>query len=231
MRHTGYLILIIMGIILLPAAAAAAPAAPLDEILPDEILRGYLVDNYPWEEIQLSGLRLSARFPDGMPEKIPEKIIVRRGPPGRTVFHLQFKGGESITATANVKAFDRVVMSRRPFRKGHCFVAEDIYTALMDIRRIPGGAIKGLESAEGKTLTRSVVANRPILEGMVSGSALLKRGHKVILVVQSPGFSITMLGELKQDAYVGNHVRVVNTASKKVLSGLLVDESTVVLRF
>jgi flagella basal body P-ring formation protein FlgA len=194
---------------------------------PADLLRQYLKDNYPWEEVELKDIRLSGEFPG----TAPEAIVVEKAPPGRTVFRLRFDDGRTITATARVSAFDRVVKTRRPFRKGHSLGRADVYETLMNVRRIPRGALKSSQSVVGKKLTRSVVANMPVVDSMVSDSAMVKRGQKVVLVLQSEGFKIEVTGEMKDNSRVGSYVKAVNPASKKVITGLLVDESTVEVEF
>lgn len=194
---------------------------------PAELLRQYLKDNYPWEEIELKDLRLSGEYPG----TAPEVIVVEKAPPGRTVFRLRFEDGSTMKATARVSAFDRVVKTRRPFRKGHNLGRADVYETLMDVRRIPRGALKSFRSVVGKKLTRSVIANMPVVDRMVSDSAVVKRGQKVVLVLRSEGFKIEVTGEMKSNSRVGSYVKAVNPVSKKVITGLLVDESTVEVEF
>ena len=49
---------------------------------PEEVIRGYLMTNYPWEEIEVSNVKSLGRLPAGA----PEKIIVQKGPIGKSVF-------------------------------------------------------------------------------------------------------------------------------------------------
>jgi flagella basal body P-ring formation protein FlgA len=80
-------------------------------------------------------------------------------------------------------------------------------------------------------LARSIVANVPVVDTMVSDKSTVKRGHKVTLVIESPSFIITTLGEIKENSSVGSHVKAVNLASKKVISGILMDGNTVKVEF
>jgi len=71
----------------------------------------------------------------------------------------------------------------------------------------------------------------PIVDSMVSDKTLVKRGQRVVLVVESPDFNITAVGEIKENAYVGSYVKAMNLTSKKVITGLLIDENTVEVEF
>ncbi|NTW65644.1 MAG: flagellar basal body P-ring formation protein FlgA, partial [Nitrospirae bacterium] len=128
-------------------------------------------------------------------------------------------------------ASDRVMMSRGAFHKGHTLTKEDVYATLMDSVRIPKGAIRNESGVYGKTLTRSIVASVPLTDAMVSETEVVKRGRRIVMYVEAPGFTVKTAGELKQDASVGGEVSVLNLASKKTIRGQLVDADTVRVGF
>lgn len=194
---------------------------------PEAVLKAHLKENYPWAEIEIDDLLIS----DKLPDEQPSKIVVEKGPPGKTAFTMEFRNGMKMTATGSVKAFDWIVMSARAFRKGHNLQKDDVFPKLMDVMRIPKGAIKNAEQMIGKPLTRSIVANAPLVDTMIADMPLVKRGRKVTLVIESPSFIITALGEIKENSSVGNRVRAVNLTSKKVINGLLLNEHTVKVEF
>jgi flagella basal body P-ring formation protein FlgA len=190
---------------------------------PETELRTYLKAHYPWAEVDISDLQMSA-VP---PAERPAAIIVEKTPPGRSMFRFAFRRGRSIVVTALVKTFDRVFMSRNAFRKDYVLRQGDIYPTLMETCRIPRGAVREENRLLGKPLVRSIIQNAPLTDGMVSETPIVKRGHTVVLSVDSSVFSIKAMGETRQDAAVGDYVKVMNLSSKKIVTGLLVDEGTV----
>jgi flagella basal body P-ring formation protein FlgA len=194
---------------------------------PYAVLKAHVKENYPWAEVEIDDLLLS----DKLPDEQPLKIVTEKGPPGKTVFTMEFRNGKKVIATGNVKALDWTVMSGRAFRKGYYLQRNDIFAKLMDVTRIPKGSIRNTEQVIGKPLARSIVANVPVVDTMVSDRAIVKRGHKVTLVIESPSFIITTLGEIKENSSLGSYVKAVNLASKKVISGVLMDENTVKVDF
>jgi len=210
-------LLLILGILLLPGIGESASWSV------ETALKTYLMAHYPWAEVDISGLRLSA----ALPAEEPSSITVEKTPPGNTAFRLDFPGNKSVQATAFIKVYERIIMSRGAYRKGYVLRKQDMYPTLMESGRIPKGAVREEERLIGKPLMRSIVSNAPISEDMVSETTLVKRGHKVVLCVETAGFSIKTLGETRQDASVGDNVKAVNLNSKKVVTGLLVDENTV----
>lgn len=193
----------------------------------DDVLRAFVKENYPWAEVDISDVMLSGKEPADR----PEKILVQKGLPNKTVFILEYKDGTRITAAANVKAYDWAVMTRRALKKGYLLQKEDIYTVLMEISRIPKDAVRVSVQLAGTALGRSVPANAPLVAGMVQESQLVKRGQRVIIVAESQTFSIMAKGELKEAGHVGSDVRVVNLDSKKIIVGRLVNENTVKVVF
>jgi flagella basal body P-ring formation protein FlgA len=190
-------------------------------------LRNYLKENYPWAETEIHELLVNQDFP----EEAPERIMVKKGPPGRTIFVLGYKDGRSIPVNALVKAFDWVVMTRRAFKKGYTLQDEDLFMTLMDVSHLPKGAIQEADKAVGKSLTRSTTTNMPVVDSMIHESLPVKRGKRVILVAESLGFTITAVGEIKETSEVGRPVKAINLSSRKIVIGTLVDEDTVKVGF
>jgi flagella basal body P-ring formation protein FlgA len=209
-----------LAIGLLTVPAVSAPAASWS---PESTLHRYILQHYPWAEADISDLQLSATPPSYQ----PSSVTVEKAPPGRARFRLEFEGGRSVIATAFIKVFDRVVMSRSAFPRGYVLKQDDVYSTLMESGRIPRGAIRAEDQAVGKPLYRSIVPNMPLTSALVSETPLVKRGRKVVICVESPAFSIKAGGELTRDAAVGDYVKTVNLMSKKIITGLLIDENTV----
>jgi flagella basal body P-ring formation protein FlgA len=192
-----------------------------------DLLKAYVKDNYPWADVEITDLVLNGEVSTGT----PERILVQKGLPGRTVFAVEYKNGKRFVATANVRAFDWAVMTRRAFKKGYMLQKEDVYTALMESSRIPKDAIRVGDQIVGAVMSRSVTGNTPVVSGMVQESPQLKRGRRVMIVAEADGFSILAKGELKENSRVGHDVKVVNLDSKKIIVGRLINENTVKVVF
>jgi flagella basal body P-ring formation protein FlgA len=204
-------------LLILPAVASAAAWGPESE------LKAYLKEHYPWAEVDISDLHMSVLPPTDQ----PSAIIVEKTPPGRSVFRFEFQRNNSITVTAMIKTFDRVFMSRTALRKDCVLHQGDVYPTLMETCRIPQGAVREENRLIGKPLVRSIVQNMPLTDAMVSEVPIVKRGHPVVLHCDSSGFSIRVMGETSQDAKVGDYIKAINLSSKKIVTGLLVDEDTI----
>jgi len=203
--------------VLVPAPGRAEGPAPA------EILRDFVRRSRPWSDVEVRNLTLSAEPPEGM----PRRIVVEKGLPGRTVFSMEYGDGRAVKASAEVAAFEEIVVSARPLSKDRPLEEGDVCLARVEVGRVPPGAIRDPRSVEGKSLSRPVGANLPILDRFVGESALVKRGRKVTLLVETAGMRIAASGETRENAYVNSAVKAVNLASKRTVTGILVDENTV----
>lgn len=193
----------------------------------EDALRSYLKGRYPWSEIEIRNLAISGEIPEG----VIKDIYVDKRPPGRIVFTVQYSNGKKILVTANVKAFDWVVMSRRPQGKGYLLKEDDLFRSLMDVTKIPRGAIKEIDEARGMSLRRSIIANSPLTQEMLAEGNIVKKGSRVLIVAESPAFTITATGELRENGYVGSLVRAINLSSRKTVRGILINENTLKVEF
>ncbi|MBP2673913.1 MAG: flagella basal body P-ring formation protein FlgA [Deltaproteobacteria bacterium] len=216
----GILLLLFLAALVPAAAGAAGPST-------EEVLKTHVLKVRPWADVEVRNLSLDAEPPAGS----PRRIVVRKGLPGRTVFSMEYGNGVVLTATADIEAFEEIVVTARRLWKNRPLAEEDVFLARMEIGKIPAGAFRDPEEAVGKVLNRSVGANQPLLSGHLAGSKVVKRGRKVTLLAESGGVRIATSGETRENAYVDDVVKVVNLATKKTVTGILVDENTVRVDF
>jgi flagella basal body P-ring formation protein FlgA len=190
---------------------------------PENVLQMFLKNNYPWEKIEVSNVRIAGHIPD----KSPDLITVEKGPVGKGVFSFMLDDTQKVIVNADVRALDFVVKSKRPFKKGYVLQDEDIYLSEMDVSKMPKNALQHPEAVIGKSLQRSIMADMVIVEEMLEKNQVVKKGRKVVLIISSRGFNISATGELREKGYVGMQVKAMNLSSKKEVRGVLVDENTV----
>ena len=183
-------IFIISSFILLPSAFSWDPG---------QVLHEYLKDNYPWEDIEVSNVRVMGK----LPVKAPEKVILEKGHLGKAVFSFIYQPDRKTIVKAYVNAFDSVVKSRRPLRRGHILTENDMYISKINIRKMPNNAVRNADVIIGKSLKRSISANIPLAENLVEMSQVVKRGKRVVLQINHGGMFITAAGKTKEKGYVG----------------------------
>ncbi len=202
---------------LLNSAVFAAPWAA------ESVLQTFLTENYPWEKIEISNVKILG----AMPDKAPDTITVEKGPIGKAVFSFVFDNSQKVTVKAEVRAYDNIVKSKRPFKKGYVLSSDDLYLSEMDINKMPRSSVKDPETIVGKSLNRSITANITLTEEMVEKSQVVDKGKQVVLLINAHGFNITAAGETREKGYVGKPVKATNLSSKKEVRGVLINERTV----
>ncbi len=215
------LVMLITGAALFLASSEVSAGHP--KLDPGRALEAYLGASYPWTEIQVSNVRTSGAKGNAQ----VRNIVVEKGPLGNGIFTFTLDDDSIMTVRAKVRAFGYIVKSKRAFRRGHRISENDIYLDKVDIRRMPGSALRDPAMAAGKVLKRSISANLPLEEGMIQLSAPVARGRMVTLLIHRGGLRITSTGQLKRKGYIGKPVKVINISSRKVVTGILIDENTV----
>ena len=208
-------------------AAAFAGAAHASGSAVAGALKSHVLSIRPWSDVELRNLSLDARPPAGP----PRRIVVRKGLPGPTVFSMEYADGSVVAAKADVVAFDEIVVSTRRLFRDRPVAEEDVSLARTEIGKVPAGAFHDPQEVVGKVMNRSIGPGLPVLSKHLAGSKLVKRGRKVTLVAERGGVRIATGGETRENAYVEDAVKVVNLASKKTVTGILVDENTVRVDF
>ncbi len=214
------LICMTISVFLLLCLSTMATAASWS---PEKVLTAYILENYPWEDIEVNNIKMIGKLPD----RAPERIIVERGPLGKSVFIFIDSKLQRTIVKANVVALGRIVKSRRSFRKGHVISVDDVYVSKMNIRKMPRSSVRTPGEIIGKSLKRSIGANNPVVEDMIEMSQVVKRGKRVVILINHNGMNITSEGMTKENGYIGMPVKAVNLSSRKVITGVLIDENTV----
>jgi flagella basal body P-ring formation protein FlgA len=208
-------------LMILVSMPSAAHPGDLSKIR--EHVETFLLDNYPWSDIEVSNVRMTGRIRND----IPAVITVEKGPLGHAAFSFRYDDGARRIVRAYVTAYAKIVKSRRPFRKNHVLAPGDLYEDRIDIRKMPGSAVQDISSIIGKALRRSIAANTPLREDMVETSQVVRRGSRVVLLLDEGGIRITAAGKIREKGLVGHVVKAVNLSSNKEVVGVLIDEGTV----
>lgn len=189
---------------------------------PARAIKDYIQKHYPWPSVEVTDLQAEK----DLPSYPPVQIIVRRGPVGRAEFDFIYKK-RVIRVKARVEAKDWVLKTARPVMKGEEISRGDLYPALLNIKRIPRGAVSDWKEIEGKVLKRSLQANSIITTTVLKDRPVVKRGDKVLLVYRGKGLKVTAMGVARESGAEGEVISVVNLTSNKYIKGVVEDDGQV----
>ena len=161
-------------------------------------------------------------------------------PPGTPLFRrvrlqLEFTVDDrpvrTVWATADVGLFGPVVLARRPVARGEMLTEADLAVERRDLSDLPREVVSDLDGAVGRVARTPLVPYVPLRRDQLGEPAAVHRGDVVLLVAERGGLRITAPGEVREDAGLGQQVRVVNRTSRRDLVGRVLDPSTVAVEF
>lgn len=110
----------------------------------------------------------------------------------------------------------QTVMPVRPIRSHAILSASDL--ALTDDESLPG-AVGSIEAAIGLEAKVTLYPGRPVLESQIGPPALIERNQLVRMVYDVGVLSIMTEGRALDRAGLGEPVRVMNLASRQIVTG------------
>jgi flagella basal body P-ring formation protein FlgA len=138
---------------------------------------------------------------------------------------------KKIWVTATLEALALAVVTRRPMGRYTPLEEEDIETRAVDLAGLPSDFIADAQSVVGKRTRRALDANTVLRPDLVESPPLVKRGDRVLIVVEANGLRVTAVGQVKQTGCLGESIPVVNLDSNKIVHARVVDSRTVKIEF
>jgi len=117
----------------------------------------------------------------------------------------------------------QAVVPLRAIRGQSVISAEDV---TLSEDQVPG-AFAALDAVIGREARVTLYPGRPILSGQIGAPALVERNQLVRMTYAEAGLSITADGRVLDRGGVGEIVRVMNLASRQIVSGTVTSAGTV----
>ncbi len=190
------------------------------------LVRDHLLTHYNSEEIRIEGLK----YPDILPEEVSE-IETEERLDGLTLINFKLRDGKTIKTTAKVIPLSRVVVAKDFLKKGHLLKEDNLEVRFVVKGRIPHDALKDTGELIGLILTRSIAKGTILTSQMVTREHVVKKGSRIMIVIETPGFRISMPGELLKSTRPGEPAKAINLQTKKTVSGILLDKDTLMVEF
>ena len=126
---------------------------------------------------------------------------------------------QTLPLTFRVGRYQPVVVATHALEPGRVLVASDVRLERRPSTDAPPDALEELGPLGQLEATRSVRAGEILTPRAVQRRLLVRRGEMVTLVLEGRGFRITAQGQVKQDARLGDTVRVLNVTSQHEVLG------------
>lgn len=115
-----------------------------------------------------------------------------------------------------------VVVATRRLLLGDVVTAGDARLIRMRVERVRAGTSQRLEDVVGRQLRRPIGAAVPFIQADLGAPNLVIRNEPVMLVLESPGISLTAAGRALESAAIGEAVPVMNLGSRLVVEGTVI---------
>lgn len=125
----------------------------------------------------------------------------------------------TVYQSANVRIFDRVLVSSHFLSKGTVLSAADLKLERRELSALPSGYETVPERLIGKQLRRALMAGAVVVPQAVKTLPLIKQGETVTIVMRQGGMEVSSSGIALADADLGERLRVRNETSKRVVEG------------
>jgi flagella basal body P-ring formation protein FlgA len=176
------------------------------------------------------------------PVRVPAGAFSARvlAPPGMALlgrvrlqieFSLDGRPAKTVWVTTDIGLYAPVVVATRPVARGELVSAADVTVDRLDLSQVARGVVTDVGDVAGRLARSPLVPYQPIRRDQLEAPVAVHRGDVVLLVAERNGLRITAPGEVRDDAGLGEQVRVVNRASRKDLVGRVRDASTVAVEF
>jgi flagella basal body P-ring formation protein FlgA len=165
------------------------------------------------------------------------RVIPPAGAPllGRVRLQVEFviddRPVRTVGITADIGLNGPVVVARRPIARGETLTDADLTVERRDLSQMPRGVLTDLDDGVNRIARAAIAPYTPIRREQVMAAAAVHRGDAVLLVAERGPLRITALGEVREDAGIGEQVAVVNRTTRKSLIGRVVDGTTVGVEF
>jgi flagella basal body P-ring formation protein FlgA len=133
----------------------------------------------------------------------------------------------SLYIPVTIKLTREILVLVNPLSRGATLGPSDIRKEPREVSSLASGFLTEPRQALGRQLTQTLAPGTPLSPLLLKAPALVRRGQTVVLLVNSGGLEVRMSGQALADGAEGQMVRVRNSASRRVVEGIVTAEGTV----
>ncbi|ADE13701.1 flagella basal body P-ring formation protein FlgA [Nitrosococcus halophilus Nc 4] len=150
-------------------------------------------------------------------------------PTGNTTVGVRCTGGTPWTVYLSVKVavYGKVVVATHPLVPGSPLSLADIHLERRNLEQLRQGYLRDPAQVAGKRLKRPLGLGAVITPEVLEIPKLVRRGQQVILIAKVPGLQVHMKGQALEDAGAGEHIRVRNNSSQRIVEGTVTADGIV----
>ncbi|MDR2180511.1 MAG: flagellar basal body P-ring formation chaperone FlgA [Synergistaceae bacterium] len=190
------------------------------ENIEQEELAGRIKSLSSWEgEVEV---HYRGSVPDGRLVS-PASIV-----PGTSAATLKFQdaAGKERSLAVRLTWSQPALILTRSVKKGEILKASDFALRPIRVNR-PGVYASAASQAIGRSPRKNLSQGEAILLNLLVEVPIIEKGKRVTILVQSAGITVKTQGEALENGALGDSIKVRNTASKAVVTAVVVTDDTV----
>ena len=190
------------------------------------------ISQHPDEDvvIQVSGLPAGYQAPNcdsGFQFTLQQDLAPGRNP---VQVHCANKPAWQLNLIANLEVWRHVVINQQALRNKTLIRASQLSLKKSNIAQLHRGYFTDLQQVAGSISKRSLKPGTTITPTMIELPILIERGQPVTLRVSNPAVTVEMAGEALRKGRAGEHIRVRNLSSGKILFGKVISSELVLIQ-
>jgi len=225
-------------------ASAPLPLAGIQvgQVLSSQDLSGILVDHLsrilrdPRKRVEVRDFRIFDRI--SLPKErlscqvgLPDQAARGGNLSGFMSFLMDGQEWKKIRFSARADIYADVWVARRHLKKHLEIQPEDLQVENRNIANLPPDVLTPDQEVRGKRTLLAINAGEVLRESMLEVPPMVKKGDRVILLIENDSFRITTLGEVKENGRKGDRVKLINLSSKREVLGRVIDSHTVQVEY
>lgn len=123
---------------------------------------------------------------------------------------------------ANIKLFDRVVVSAQPLPKDASLSKNNLVYTEMEVSRLYRGYFSDISKVAGQQLKRSIAQGRVIPPGLLAAPKVVHKNQSVTITSNHPLLKIKTTGTALSDGGLGDFIHVRNNSSAKIIDARVI---------
>lgn len=194
-------------------------------LYPEQKYRVEVKALHQWDRIDLPSGNLTCEF------ILSEQA--RRGGnlSGLLVFRRESREMGKARFSARVDIYVEALTAVHYLGKHHHVQASDVQRVSKSLSALPHDYLSDIKAVEGKRTTITINRGEVLRAGIVEEPPLLRKGDRVMLVVENRHLRITAAGEAREEGRKGDRIKLVNLLSRKEITGRVLDGHTVQVDF
>lgn len=126
-----------------------------------------------------------------------------------------------------IHRFDKVIITAKPLPRHHLLTLQDIKIEEREVTYINSVP---LAEIIGKRLKTAVTEGKILTYDLIESPPIIKRGDVVTIKKEDEFLIIGAKGVAKENGRLGDKIKVENTTSKKIITGIVEDDKTVIVK-